>query len=798
MRKINTIFKETLINCLCGRIAKLRGTRNLDYLVDMSRFLRSVRLALHHAQTINQGFLNRQCHVLQHVVLAFLLLSTLTSAAFADDEKEFVMPEMVVSDDADGSAAAGYRVETAKQIGPWGELDQQDAPYSITIVPADLMTNQGVINNTQQIIRMIPGAYDGFTRSNYGIVGFSLRGFGAMQLLDGIRQGADSRGVNFQDLEQIEVQPGFTGFMYGGGYAGGAVNYVLKRPTKEFFNTVTVGNAGGQQYYVHGDIGGPIPGTNGKLGYRVNLVYDDGESARQYVFYKQTGVTGAFDYNVTDKLKLSFDISSQSWQQKGDPGGSDWASGDQLLPDPPKASRAFGQPWALIDSAVFRYGTNMSWSLTDFIDLRAAYRWQRNKNLYISGDGPHFPNEVPMDVWTMRYDGGRNYQYGGNVYADFKFDTAMLRHKLTVGYYNSITEPKSLENYLEGGFYGTIDSWEDPYLPAPEWGSQELLEKWESGPWHYGPMGGRYYRTGHNEFANYTIGDQINFGENDRFMLLLGATRARVDTKNYNFEGDETSGYDKAKWTPNVSLVYKPVKQVSFYGTWIQALESGTIVPVESIENEVHWIYRNANEILLPTTSQQWEGGVKATLGEGLLLTAAYFHINKANYYTERFPENHTLELTQDGRQVHKGLELGISGNVAERLTLWGGMTLMDAKIRKTNNDLQKDQTPGNLPEFYTKIYGEFQLLSGVGFYVTGGAYHTGAQRYGESRLETRMQPAYTVYDLGARYETRATGLPTVFRLNIQNVTDLRYWTRATSGHLGDPRTLVFSATTRF
>jgi len=48
---------ETLINCPCGRIAALRGARNLDYPIDMSRFLRSVRLALHPARIINQGFL---------------------------------------------------------------------------------------------------------------------------------------------------------------------------------------------------------------------------------------------------------------------------------------------------------------------------------------------------------------------------------------------------------------------------------------------------------------------------------------------------------------------------------------------------------------------------------------------------------------------------------------------------------------------------------------------------------------------------------------------------------------------
>ena len=56
-RHIELRVKETLIYCLYGRIAALRGARNLNIFLYMSRFLRSVRLALHPAQTINQGFL---------------------------------------------------------------------------------------------------------------------------------------------------------------------------------------------------------------------------------------------------------------------------------------------------------------------------------------------------------------------------------------------------------------------------------------------------------------------------------------------------------------------------------------------------------------------------------------------------------------------------------------------------------------------------------------------------------------------------------------------------------------------
>ncbi len=53
---------ETLINWLYERIASLRGTRSLAYLVDMSRLLRSVRLVLHLVRRMNQRPLSSNRH----------------------------------------------------------------------------------------------------------------------------------------------------------------------------------------------------------------------------------------------------------------------------------------------------------------------------------------------------------------------------------------------------------------------------------------------------------------------------------------------------------------------------------------------------------------------------------------------------------------------------------------------------------------------------------------------------------------------------------------------------------------
>lgn len=50
------LARETLNKQLRGRIAALCGARPLAYLVDMSRVLRSVRLALHPAHSLVQCF----------------------------------------------------------------------------------------------------------------------------------------------------------------------------------------------------------------------------------------------------------------------------------------------------------------------------------------------------------------------------------------------------------------------------------------------------------------------------------------------------------------------------------------------------------------------------------------------------------------------------------------------------------------------------------------------------------------------------------------------------------------------
>ncbi|WP_419676157.1 TonB-dependent receptor plug domain-containing protein [Aliarcobacter butzleri] len=64
--------------------------------------------------------------------------------------------------------------------------------------------------------------------------------------------------TTMEDLEKVETISGATGFLYGGGRVGGAVNYVTKKPTLEDKRSIKIGNYGGEQYYGHVDLSGQI------------------------------------------------------------------------------------------------------------------------------------------------------------------------------------------------------------------------------------------------------------------------------------------------------------------------------------------------------------------------------------------------------------------------------------------------------------------------------------------------------------------------------------------------------------
>ncbi len=83
---------------------------------------------------------------------------------------------------------------------------------------------------------------------------------------------------------------------------------------------------------------------------------------------------------------------------------------------------------------------------------------------------------------------------------------------------------------------------------------------------------------------------------------------------------------------------------------------------------------KNANDVLPPSLSTEYEVGAKATVGN-VLISAALFDINEALTLAKFANPGDALQtLTQDGRQENKGFEFSVGGKVLSNLTLWGGL----------------------------------------------------------------------------------------------------------------------------
>lgn len=88
----------------------------------------------------------------------------------------------------EGSAEAGYKVDTAKSTGLWGQKSLQDTPYSINVMSSDLITNIGA-SSPDQLFRINPLTQVYSPQARAGNVPINVRGFRSTTatLVDGMR-----------------------------------------------------------------------------------------------------------------------------------------------------------------------------------------------------------------------------------------------------------------------------------------------------------------------------------------------------------------------------------------------------------------------------------------------------------------------------------------------------------------------------------------------------------------------------------------------------------------------------------
>jgi iron complex outermembrane recepter protein len=660
----------------------------------------------------------------------------------------------------EGTAEEGYLVEKTKTLGVWGNLSLQDTPYSMSVMSSDFLENT-ITSNMGQVAKQNSVLQSNGNASYNGELGNSIRGFAiGSALIDGIPIPSSNFGVGLKEVERVEIISGLNGFLYGVGNVGGTINYTLKYPTATPFTNVSIGNNGGENYYTSVDSSQKI---NDKLSVRVNANYQDGDTAKDNNSNEEKLIAVSFDYKPTDDLQLQLYASHRESHINGVT--PLWVITGKM-PDAFDTSKSYSPDWSYNNVDSDKVELKANYNFSENLKLRTAYIYKEADRLahwFINRFNAN-TGTFSRNYWDMGKETTTNH--GAYAYLDGEFNTGYIQHNLTFG--GSLGTAK-----VKGGdVIGTWDS--DTYTNNSDlmtWNVANALSA------------DNYLKQKYNN-KNIVLGDNITF--NEQWSALIGANLASMENKN----GQGIIQYDESEITPTFSLIYKPIKDLTTYITYMESLQNGDVVDNPADTND--------GKVFKPLVSKQYEIGAKYAINQDLLLSTALFRIEKANNMTETFADSgngKTQTTTQDGLQVNQGIEVLVTGKATDSLTLQGGLTYLSPKIEKTEDKTLEGKEATEVAKYQAKIYAEYRLPVMPKIYVNGGIYYTGTQWMDSANTEEL--PDYTTVDLGVRYETKIDGYNTTFRIYATNITGEDYW--ASSNMLSEnPRSIAFNVTMKF
>jgi len=699
--------------------------------------------------------------------------SSSKNAASAD--KDAVLPEVVVAgsrekqvntNSTDGTAAAGYKTDT-NQVGPLGNLPVIDTPYSIHSTPGELIENRDV-HSEFDALQTNPTVSDLMSSSGYSSMSrIMVRGFSAANA-GTLRDGLVDRSFTLEPVEiveRVDVLNGPSSFLYGFVDVGGTVNYISKKPTEKPFYSTSYGVYGGAINFLHLDLGGPVPATSQRLLTRINAYRESGDT----FVHNGTEWRNLFSQASILKLGAKTELKSNTYFQdlsnKGlttyfNPTKGNWAGTGILVPSAKlfDATMQYGQDYSFNRTRKTVVDLAFDTQLLKCINMKSAYRYGKMWRDYAFVDAVLTDN---IGNYTEKYDAA--HRQNETTHADYLlFDVAAntgpIHHDLTFGmtnYYYRYTRGKDLWTVLGSSNIAAPTTFANPDTILT--GITTL------------------YNVPNR---NILLGDKIHAG--DHILATLGINYSSIKDQEWTTASGKFYSGQHA-YTPTLTLAYKPTNYLSIYSSYIQALQEGGQAPDGVV---------NANQILPPSKSDQYEVGAKADLAK-TQITLALYRISEVNEYTD--PRDNVYK--QDGREVHKGVELTDTGKITDRLTVTGGFALLRARVEQERADPTLEGTlPLNIPERQFRAYVEYRMPHLESLTPIFNVNYSG--RRSVDSYDTQFMPGSTIYDAGLRYETRFLGHKLSVNVNARNLGNTHYWSyyRSSDGlQIGEPRTVSFT-----
>lgn len=177
----------------------------------------------------------------------------------------------------------------------------RDVPQSISVITSDFIEDRNMLSMAD-VARYVPGFTMGQGEGHRDAPTLRGNSTTADFFVDGVRDDVQY----FRDLynaERIEVLKGPNAMIFGRGGGGGVINRVTKRADGRHHGELGLRGGSYDNKRVTADYGDAI---NGSLALRVNAMYEDSDSYRDFVELERYGVNPTLGLTLSDDTRLSF------------------------------------------------------------------------------------------------------------------------------------------------------------------------------------------------------------------------------------------------------------------------------------------------------------------------------------------------------------------------------------------------------------------------------------------------------------------------------------------------------------
>ncbi len=641
-----------------------------------------------------------------------------------------------------------------------------DTPKSVVVITDQVIKDSGA-QTFRDLARMQPGVTLG-TGEGGNAFGdrIFIRGFDARNdvYVDGVRDpGVGSREIFA--VEQIEILKGPSSAFGGRGTTGGAVSLISKQARPGDFGDfeVTLGTDDTRRVTV--DVNRSLSET---FDVRVNaMVHDSGVAGRDYVTNSRWGVAAAATWRPTERLTLQADYFHLTTDDL-----PDWGVPYDVTRNEPfnvgrenfygVLARDFRETFADI------YTARLAYDLAENVTVRSTLRYGQSKNAY-TASAP----EQPCFVGITCGAGQRLNTVGANAKRrdaiteylvnqtdlTVRFTTGAIEHALVAGYELSREETANRNRAFT----------ECAVLPCTGLAANPRLDLFTPDPTI--PFGSDTTVTGRTTISPETnalyVLDTLKFGPQWQLQLGVRYDQFENEIRTVSFNGNPAPPIittENDLLNLQAGLVYKPRPNGTLYAT----VASSSNPPCEQLDaTAIDYGGCDARTAAFdPVQNLSYELGTKWNLAGGHLnLTAAVFRIER-----EEVPVPGAGVVPLQNQRVD-GIELTAAGDVTDRFSVFGGLTLLDTEVTDSDVASQTGSKFPNIPETTFSLSGRYQLNEAVHLGATA-LYNS--EKFGGTvaALNTRT-PEFWRYDLFGGFQlTQRVSLS----FNVLNVTDEVYY----------------------